>query len=144
MNSLCGYDCRDCTLNESCKGCAETDGRPFGGECVVAECVKNGGCEAVCKLKEQLISEFNALGIADMEQLTELNALIGGYINCEYTLTNGQAVKLWEDGAVYLGNQLRKEGSDRCYGVATDGRYLMVSEYGENGTDAEIVLIKRR
>lgn len=144
MNSLCGYDCTECTLNDSCKGCSETEGRPFGGECVVAECVKKSGSDAVCQMKQQLIDEFNALGIPDMGTVTELNALLGAYINCEYKLPSGQSVKLWDDGAVCLGNQLPKQGSDRCYGIAADERFLMVSEYGENGTDAEIVLLKRR
>ena len=144
MSSLCGFDCGVCTLKESCKGCAETNGHPFGGECVVAECVKKKGCDAVCQMKQQLIDEFNSLGIPDMGKVTELNALLGAYINCEYKLPGGQSVKLWEDGAIYLGNQLPKQGSDRCYGIAADENFLMVSEYGENGTNAEIVLLKRR
>lgn len=43
----------------------------------------------------------------------------------------------------YLGNQLRKKDSDRCYGVIADEHYLLVCEYGENGADAEIVVYKK-
>lgn len=41
---------------------------------------------SACRLSKQLISEFNALGIEDMAEVTCLNALKGSYINLEYTL----------------------------------------------------------
>ena len=46
---------------------------------------------------------------------------------------------------MYLGNQVEcqdKEG--RCYGMIACVDFLLVCEYGENGTDPEIVLYKRR
>ena len=52
-------------------------------------------------------------------------------------------VKLWDDNRIYLGNQLHKKGSDRCYGIAADEKFLMVSEYGCYGSDAEIVVFKQ-
>ena len=79
-----------------------------------------------------------------MEKVTRLNALIGSYINVEYALPSGQTVKLLNDGKVYLGNQICKKGSDRCYGLAADENHLLVCEYGENGSDAEIILYKKR
>lgn len=142
MKSFCGIDCTTCPLTAGCGGCLETGGRPFGGTCVTAEyCLK--GEAALAQLKARLIAAFRALDIPDMEEVTDLNALRGSFINLEYTLPGGQAVKLWDDDRIYLGNQLRKKGSDRCYGIAADETYLMVSEYGENGTDAEIVVFKR-
>lgn len=33
--------------------------------------------------------------------------------------------------------------SDRCYGIAADEKYLMVSEYGAYGSDAEVIVFKR-
>ena len=100
MKALCGLlECETCPLREKCGGCAETGGKPFGGTCPIAECCKSGGCEnhgqafaAPCRLKEQLIAEFNALDIPDMEEvkndfynapndlsqvLSELNQVIG-------------------------------------------------------------------
>jgi hypothetical protein len=91
-----------------------------------------------------LIGEFNKLGIADMDEVTGLNALKGSFINLEYTLASGQKVKLLDDNKIYLGNQLGKAGSDRCYGIAADEKCLLVCEYGEAGVDAEIVVFKRR
>lgn len=118
---------------------------------MIAVCCDEKGCEncgrsfeAPCRLKEELIAEFNGLGIEDMEEVTSLNALAGSYINLAYTLPGGQKIRFWDDNRVYLGNQLRKKGSDRCYGLTADENYLLVCEYGEGGADAEIIVFKRR
>lgn len=149
--AICGLDCSECSMKEHCGGCGETDGNPFGGSCMIALCCKKEGCvncghsfEASCKLKEQLIKEFNALAIPDMEEVRALNALPGSFINLEYTLPGGQKIRFWDDSRVYIVNQLCKKGSDRCYGLTADEDYLLVCEYGENGSDPEIVVYKRR
>lgn len=97
-----------------------------------------------CKLQEQLIAEFNSLGIGDMAEVLSLNALKGSFVNLVYTLPGGQAVKFWDDDKIYLGNQICKKNSDRCYGLIADENYLFVCEYGNGGADAEIVVYKRR
>lgn len=79
-----------------------------------------------------------------MEEVKSLNALSGAYINLAYKLPGGQEIRFWDDSRVYLGNQLCKKGSDRCYGLTADENYLLVCEYGEGGSDAEIVVYKRR
>ena len=149
--SICGIDCSKCKYKETCGGCAKTNGRPFGGECMIAKCCLNKGREhcgkcsdGPCKLKTQLVAEFNALGIEDMEEVKNLNALNGSFINLEYTLPSGQTMKLWDDERIYLGNQICKKNSDRCYGLTADENYLLVCEYGDDGSDAEIVVYKRR
>lgn len=123
MQSLCGNDCR--------------------GRCLAAECIKNSGPEAFTALKQTLVVEFNALGLPGL-QIDSLNLLNGFYINLTYQLPNGQSVKLLEDENIYLGNQIEKPGSDRCYGLAADEHYLLVCEYGCNGTDPEIIVYKKR
>lgn len=150
MRSICGLNCEKCGYKKTCAGCGATGGRPFRGECVLAVCCRSKGyaccgecTDTSCTLKQRLIREFNALGIADMEKVTELNALWGALINLEYTLPGGQKMKIWDDNRVYLGNQLCKKGSDRCYGIAADEHYLMVSEYGDAGSDAELIVLKR-
>lgn len=150
--ALCGLDCAECGMKDQCSGCAPTGGRPFGGTCMLAACCQGKGQERcapcgsfeACGLKAQLIAEFNALGIADMPEVTDLAALAGSFINLEYGFPGGQKAKLWDDSRVYLGWQLPKQGSERCYGLAADERYLMVSEYGEDGKDPELVVFKRR
>lgn len=141
--SICGISCTACELSKTCKGCAETNGKPFGGNCVVASCYRQKGEEAFCKFKAKLIDAFNTLGIEDMEKVTDLNALRGSFVNLEYTLPGGQAVKFWDNDKIILGNQLHKKDSDRCYGIAADEKYLLVCEYGCEGSDAEIVVYQR-
>ncbi len=151
MNSICGIDCTKCQLKGTCNGCAATAGRPFGGACIIAACCQNRGyrhcgkcSDLPCNLQKQLIEEFNSLGIEDMEEVTSLNALKGDFINLLYTLPNGQAIKLWNDERIYLGNQIRKKNSTRCYGLTADETHLLVCEYGRGGSDAEIIVYKKR
>lgn len=116
MCSICGLDCcKECSRREECGGCQKVDGHPFGGTCIAAECIKRGGQEEFLKLKDTLISEFHALGIEGLE-----------------------------DKKIYLGNQIERPGSDRCYGIVADESYLLVCEYGCNGTDPEIIIYKKR
>lgn len=148
--SICGLDCAACNMNHLCGGCAATDGKPVGGQCMVAGCCakKHGDCgdfsKNICRLKRQLIAEFNALGIEDMPPVTDLYALVGSFVNLEYKLPGGQKVKFWDDTRIYLGNQLPKPGTDHCYGLTADENYLLVCEYGENGADAKVITYRRR
>ena len=144
MKTICGIDCAECKVNEDCKGCTQTNGRPFGGECVAAECYKSGGEKCYIDYKNRLIEEFNALGIIDMPAVTELVQLSGAYVNLEYTLPGGQKTKLLDDKKIYLGYQLEKENSDRCYGLVADNHFLLVCEYGCNGVDPGIIIYKKR
>lgn len=144
MKTICKTDCAGCGLKERCKGCAETNGSPFGGECVTAECYKAGGENCFMEYKKRLIEEFNALGIADMPPITTLCPLIGSYVNLEYTLPNGEKIKLLDDSNIYLGYQVEKYDSDRCYGLVADSRHLLVCEYGCNGANPEIIIYKKR
>lgn len=140
--SICGIACAECEMCDTCGGCSKTDGRPFGGECVVAECCRKGET-ALAELKERLIAAVKALAIPDMEEITDFNALRGSFVNLAYTLPGGQSVKFWDDNKIYLGNQLHKHDSDRCYGVVADETYLMVAEYGCCGADAELIVFLR-
>ncbi len=63
-----------------------------------------------------------------MPQITELCALCGAYVNLEYSLSNGQKIKLLEDSNIYLGYQVEKKNSDKCYGLVADDEYLLVCE----------------
>lgn len=47
MLSICGTECcGECSRRDDCGGCIKTDGRPFGGTCIAAERIKQGGFEA--------------------------------------------------------------------------------------------------
>ncbi|MCC5895214.1 MAG: hypothetical protein JJU16_07090 [Alkalibacterium sp.] len=94
-------------------------------------------------MKDQIINAFNELHIDDLPEVKDLNELKGSFVNLDYTFPSGQTIKLWKDDRTYLGNELEKIGGDRCYGLVADEQYLLVCEYGENGTNSEIVVYKR-
>ena len=99
---------------------------------------------ATSPIKQQLIDEVNALDIKDMPKIDNLFSLTGSFINQEYNF-NGNMIKLFDDKANYWGNQVEKQGTQgRCFGIACDEHYIRVSEYGKDGADAEIVMVKRR
>lgn len=144
MKSICGSDCCEkCGRRGDCGGCAATDGRPFGGNCIAAERIRAGGQAALDELKEALISEINALGI-DALRVDDLNLLNGFYVNLEYPLANGAAVKFLEDSNIYFGNQIERPGKERCYGVVADEHMILVCEYGCMGSDPVLLCYKKR
>ena len=99
---------------------------------------------ATSPMKQKFIEEVNALGVKDMPKIDNLFVLQGAFINQEYKI-NGNSVKFLDDNASYWGNQVEKKGAEgRCFGIACDERYILVSEYGKNGADAELVVIKKR
>ena len=98
--------------------------------------------QATSPLKKQLIEEINALGIKDMPKITNLFVLQGSFVNMSYAV-NGNNVKFLDDSASYWGTQVEK-GDGRCFGIACDEHYILVSEYGKDGADAKLVMLKSR
>ena len=95
--------------------------------------------------KRKLIEEINNLHIEGMPRLDKLNALVGRYVNLAYRLPSGVDVKFLDDGTTYLGNQLEPEfGGDRCFGVLANMDFILISTYGCEGKDPELVLYKKR
>lgn len=147
---LCGINCDDCPMKNDCGGCIATGGKPFGGECMVAKSCAEAGCqnceacgEKASELKAKVIAEFNALKVKDLPTVETLFELRGAFINLEYKMPSGQTVKLWDDKRIYLGAQIEKKDG-RCYGLTADENYLLVSEYGEGGSNPEIIVYKKR
>lgn len=104
-----------------------------------------GGDGRFEEFKRQLISEINALNIEGMPKLEKLNALVGSYVNLPFRLPGGNTVKFLDDNTTYLGNQLECEfGGDRCFGVLANADFILVCTYGENGSDPELVMYKKR
>ena len=95
--------------------------------------------------KKQLIDEINALQIKGMPRLEKLNALVGSYVNLAYPLPSGLSVKFLDDQTTYLGNQLEaQDGGGRCFGVLANMEFILISTYGEDGADPELVLYRKR
>lgn len=95
-------------------------------------------------LKQKFIDEVNALNIPDMPVIDNLFVLQGSFISLEYKM-NGNSFFVLDKDKSYWGTQVEKLNSNgRCYGIACDEKYILVSEYGKDGADAEIVVLKRR
>ena len=107
--TICGADCSECGMRENCKGCMETKGCPFGKECFIAKYINMGGEEQFQEFKQKLMTEFNQLNIPGMPVVRELYALVGSFVNLEYTLPGGEKVRFLDDSSIYLGNQLECE-----------------------------------
>lgn len=150
MEAICGADCSSCGYekNHKCKGCKETKGCPFGKQCFIAKYILTGGKDNYEIYKKQLIDEFNFLNIDGMPKINELYALNGAFVNLEYTLPNGKNVKFLNDNEIYLGNQVECEFNDgeliRCFGLVAGMDFLLVSEYGANGDNPEIIIYRKR
>ncbi|MGN1066618.1 MAG: zinc ribbon domain-containing protein, partial [Candidatus Fimimonas sp.] len=54
------------------------------------------------RFKLQLVEEFNNLHVEGMPKVEKLNALVGKYVNLEYTLPNGTTAKFLNDEQTYL------------------------------------------
>lgn len=148
--SICGADCDSCGLgkNNGCRGCAESKGCPFGKKCFIAQYINTGGADSYKLFKEKLIGEFNLLNIPGMPEITELVPLNGAFVNLAYPMPNGTTVKLLDDKEIYLGNQVECEFNNgeriKCFGLVAGMDFLLVSEYGENCTNPEIIVYKKR
>ena len=91
------------------------------------------------------INEINDLHIDGLPRVDKLNALVGKYVNLEYTLPNGQKVKFLDDQKTYLGNQLESEfGGDRCFGILASMDFILVCTYEKDGENPELLIYKKR
>ncbi len=129
--------CKECSKISECGGCEKCSGHPFGGSCIAE---RNKRYRV---LKKQLIDEVNGLGIEGLV-ISDLNLLRGAYVNLEYSLSNDTTVRFLNNNDVYLGNQVERAESERCYGIVVNEKFILVCEYGCNGTEPEIVIYKRR
>lgn len=143
--AMCGADCENCFFSDKCSGCIRSDCAPFGKDCFVARYIKIGGKEKYEEYKRDLIAEINALDILGMPKIDALYPLVGGYVNLEYTLPNGEKVSFLDDREIYLGTQICSMfGCSRCFGVVASPSFILVCEYGENGASPELITYKKR
>lgn len=97
------------------------------------------------EFKRKLIEEINNLNIEGIPKLEKLNALVGSYVNLEYTLPGGAKVKFLNDNTTYLGNQLESEIVEGvCFGVFANMDFILVCTYEEEGKNPELILYKKR
>ena len=145
MQSICGANCGECLWKETCRGCAETCGKPFGGRCVAAEYIRVGGKEAYLAFKQKLKDEINEqLAALGLPEARSLNELPGDYVNLGYRLPSGETVSFLDRTSVYLGTQIEIPDCESCVGVIADASFLLICRYGGNGSNPELVLYKKR
>ena len=143
MSTICGAQCEGCHFKANCHGCTETCGRPFGGPCIAAECIKACGKEKYAEFKQNLLNEINALlQTNNIPSANALHELPGFFVNLPYPLPSGETVKFLDDKSVYLGTQI--EASDGCYGVIADQNFILVCNYKINGTEPKLIVYKKR
>lgn len=141
--TICGADCAQCPSREACKGCAETGGCPFGKQCFLAAYIRRFGREKLAALQQTIMEEVNGLSIPEMKPVEALYPMRGSFVNLPYRLPNGQTAHLLDDDEIYLCSQV-EASSGKYYGVAAGLDFLLVSQYGENGAEPELVLLKRK
>ncbi len=147
MSSICGVNCDECGIKDKCKGCVETNGHPWGGDCVLAEfCYDSNGHtkEKIIAYKKDLIKEINDLRLNFIGEVKELYPLNGMFVNLEYKLPNNEKIKLLKDNNIYLGTQLSKNDNSGYYGIVADNNYILISEYDKDYQNAEIIIYKQR
>lgn len=103
------------------------------------------------EFKKKLIDEINALSVEGLPKVEKLNALVGRYVNFAYRLPNGMSVKFLDDETTYLGTRLPPKPkydehaeSERYFGVLAGMDFILISTYGADGEDPELVLYKKR
>jgi transcriptional regulator with XRE-family HTH domain len=103
-----------------------------------------GGRAKLVEFKKKLIGEINSLlEIERLPKVEDLNVLPGEFVNMEYTLTNGERVKLLDDKATYLGTQLEWDAG-KCIGIAANTSLILICSYEENGANPQIIIYKSR
>ena len=160
----CGYNgsCGGCIAT----GGRPFGGTCVVGVCCEMKSCKNHGqvFSGGCELMRRIVDEVNSLDIDGLDKIDSLNLLVGSDINIGFTLPSGQCVKFWDDNRVYFGTQVEKRQNRACgnnnsgctarqdscrtgdnagrryFGLVADEKYLLICEYGENGSDAEIIL----
>lgn len=140
---LCDKECCEkCSRFKECGWCESCNGHPLKGYCFFYKLIKEKGYDGYLILKKELIEKINNLKIEHLH-IDDLNLLLGNYINLEYTLENGSKIKLLNDNDIYLGNQVELPNDEKCYGIATNSKIIVISKYGCNGSNPELILYRK-
>ena len=139
--SICkNFNCEECPSYKDCGGCENCNAMPFGAkeQCICARMIASNGFHWFKNAFQHVIDSINALSIQGLH-VDDMNILPGSYLNLEYPLSSGGAVKFLNDDRTYFANQIETDG-DRCYGVVSDGSFLLVASYGPEGKDPELLV----
>lgn len=145
MNTVCGVDCTKCPSYSVCKGCINTDCKPFGKKCIASEYIKLGGIECYEQFKNVLLNDINELlKILAIPEIDKLYELAGQFVNLAYRLPSNEFVKFLDDEKIYLGCQIQLPYLCGCIGVVADASFILICSYSVDGNEGEILLYKKR
>ena len=139
--SICKkFNCEECPSFNDCGGCENCNAMPFGAkeQCICARMIASNGFRGFQETFQHIIDSINALSIQGLH-VDDMNILPGSLLNLEYPLPSGGTVKFLNDDRTYFANQIKTDG-DRCYGVVSDGSFLLVASYGHEGKDPELLV----
>lgn len=142
--SICKkYNCLECPSFKECGGCENCNAKPFGSkeECICARIINEKGFSGFQETFKNIIDAINGLFIPELH-VEDLNILPGSYLNLEYPLPSGMRVKFLNDDLTYFANQI-ETSNERCYGVVSDGSFLLVASYEDHGSNPKLVLYKK-
>lgn len=141
--SICKrYNCHECPSFKECGGCENCNAMPFDSkeQCISARIINEKGYDGFIIVFKHVIDEINKLSIPGLH-VDDMNILPGSLLNLEYPLPNGGTVKFLNDDKTYFANQI-ETSNERCYGVVSDGTFLLVASYLSEGKDPVLVLYK--
>lgn len=141
--SICKkFNCAECPSFKDCGGCEACNAKPFGSkeQCICARIINAKGFKGYEDTFKRIIDSINALSIQGLH-VDDLNILPGSYVNLAYPLPNGETIKFLNDDLTYFANQI-EIGGERCYGVVSDGSFLLVASYGREGKDPKLEVYK--
>ena len=145
--SYCGVDCSKCYKNAECAGCISSGGRPFGDDCVIAQCCKkNTGkskCYSAyfsqCYIKRAVMREIRKCGIAGLCNYKYIYEAPGFLLNLDCKYPDGSIKKPFVDNKVYISGQYKITGYERRYTVVADNEQYWLIEHDENGSNAVLI-----
>lgn len=110
---------------------------------------KIGGKERLEAFKAGLIEEINALNtdglIAGLPKVESLHVKIGRDLNFEHRLPSGKVVKFLDDDTTYLCTELPCIFDENtCFCVVANADFILIYTHGENGSNPELLLYKKR
>ena len=145
MGAVCGANCNECAMVEQCKGCTENCESPFGGKCIAKQYIRTGGMATYNVFKEKLRDEINEqLRFAGAPETDKLYELPGSYVNLEYELSNGSKVRFLKDQDIYLGCQVHGGDTDLCYGAVGNMDFILICQYGADGSNPQLITYHKR
>ena len=141
--SICKkYNCHECPSFKECGGCENCNAKPFDSkeQCICARIINEKGFRGFEETFKHIIDSINSLHLEGLH-VDDMNILPGSYLNLEYPLPNGATVKFLNDDKTYFANQI-EIGNGKCYGVVSDGTFLLVASYLRDGKDPILLIYK--